>query len=123
MGIFDFIGKQAELPYPDPRLVEAVRLINTQTAAIAHLEKELEIRDKKIEFLTSDAAAHFNELEKFSQDLMHELDVKDRLLEEYKQQEDRLIKEVYRLRAELKKRTEQYNELVDLAMEKGIIEQ
>lgn len=32
-----------------------------------------------------------------------------------------LEKEVLRLRRELKKRTEQYNELVDLAMEKGII--
>ena len=32
-----------------------------------------------------------------------------------------LEKEVMRLRSELKKRTEQYNELVDLAMEKGII--
>ena len=33
-----------------------------------------------------------------------------------------LEKEVHRLRAELKKRTDQYNDLVDLAMEKGIID-
>ena len=32
-----------------------------------------------------------------------------------------LEKEVLRLRRELKKRTEQYNDLVDLAIEKGII--
>ena len=32
-----------------------------------------------------------------------------------------LEKEVFRLRRELQKRTDQYNDLVDLAMEKGII--
>lgn len=54
-------------------------------------------------------------------EMMDRLDAAAALIKEYEQQEDRLIKEIYRLRAELKKRTEQYNELVDLAMEKGII--
>ena len=51
MGIFT--SKQATLPPPDPRLVEAVRLIDAQAAAIAHLEKEIETREQKIEFLSN----------------------------------------------------------------------
>lgn len=121
MGIFDFIGKQTELPRPDPRLIEAVRLIDAQAAAISHLEKELKIRDEKIEFLSTSVAVNFKEFEEYSQGLVDELDAKDRLLEEHKKQEASLIKEIYRLRAELKKRTDQYNDLVDLAREHKII--
>jgi uncharacterized protein YjaG (DUF416 family) len=124
MGIFDFMRKQSELPYPDPRLVEAARLIDVQIAAIAKLEKEIEAKDQKIASLDSlvkTTVVAFSDMEKHAQNMIDELDVKDRLLEEYKQQEDRLIKEIYRLRADLKKRTDQYNDLVDLAREKGII--
>jgi uncharacterized protein YjaG (DUF416 family) len=124
MGFFDFKGKQAALPYPDPRLVEAVRLIDVQAAAIAKLEKEIEAKDQKIASLDSlvkTTVVAFSDMEKHAQNMIDELDVKDRLLEEHKKQEERLIKEIYRLRAELKKRTAQYNDLVDLAREKGII--
>lgn len=65
-------------------------------AAIANLEKEIYQKDKLI----------------------------DDMVAEHKDQVKRaavLENDILRLRRELKKRTDQYNELVDLAREKGII--
>ena len=82
MGIFDFESKRSAQQVPDPRLIELSQLVKEAAAAITILEKEIEIRDQKIEILSKD---------------------------------------IYHLRAELKKRTEQYSDLVDLAREKGVI--
>lgn len=117
MGIFDFMGKQTTLPPPDPRLVEAVRLIDVQAAAIARLEKEIEIRNGIIE--RNKYMWKLNEAE--TEKMLGQIEAAERVIEEYKKQEERLIKEIYRLRRELKKRTDQYNELVDLAREHDII--
>lgn len=96
MGIFDFKSAQAALPYPDPRLVEAVRRIDAQTAEIARLENEIETKRGIIK-------GYFNLVIRLSNE------------------KSLLVKENSRLRRELKKRTAQYNDLVDLAQEKGII--
>ena len=98
MGIFDFLSKQKPVDREvlDPLLKESLLLAKEATAAVAVFERE-------------------------SADLIRELEAAGRVIEEYKKQEERLIKEVYRLRADLKKRTDQYNDLVDLAREKGIL--
>lgn len=98
MGIFDFAPKRkpTEQEVLDPLLKEALLLAQESTAAVAVLERE-------------------------SADLLRQLEAAERVIEEYKKQEAALIDQIYRLRSELKKRTEQYNDLVDLAREKGII--
>lgn len=96
MGIFDFKSKQSALTYPDPRLVEAVRRIDVQAAEIAHLKEEIETKRGIIK-------RYFNLVTRLSNE------------------NSLLLKENSRLRRELKKRTDQYNDLIDLAREKGII--
>ena len=113
MGIFSSRQPQA----PDPRIAELTRLVKEAAAAITILEKEIETKDGIIER----NKYMWKRNEEDTAVILSQLEAADALIEEYKKQEDRLIKEIYRLRAELKKRTDQYNELVDLAREKGII--
>ena len=98
MGIFDFAPKRkpVEREVLDPLLNEALLLAKEATAAVAVFERE-------------------------SADLLRQLEAAERVIEEYKKQEAALIDQIYRLRGELKKRTDQYNELVDLAKEHDII--
>ena len=120
MGIFSSRQPQA----PDPRIFELTQLVKESAAAITILEKEIEAKDEKIgrlDLLVQKTTVAFSDMEKTASEWLRQLEAAERVIEEYKKQEDRLIKEIYRLRSELKKRTEQYNDLVDLAREKGVI--
>lgn len=120
MGIFSSRQPQA----PDLRIAELTRLVKEAAAAITILEKEIETKDEKIEkyeliiqqttAYASDLDARFKEHDRLLQEAC---DLAEQLLQE-RDARDVLIQ---RLRADLKKRTDQYNELIDLAREKGII--
>lgn len=113
MGIFTSKQSQA----PDPRIVELTQLVRESAAAITILEKEIEVKNGIIE--RNKYMWLLNE--KDVAEMTAQLDAAAALIEEYKKQEAALIDQIYRLRAELKKRTDQYNDLVDLAREKGVI--
>lgn len=113
MGIFTSKQSQA----PDPRIVELTQLVRESAAAITILEKEIEVKNGIIE--RNKYMWQLNE--KDVAEMTAQLHAAAALIEEYKKQEAALIDQIYRLRAELKKRTDQYNDLVDLAREKGVI--
>lgn len=120
MGIFTSKQSQA----PDPRIFELTQLVRKSAAAITILEKEIEAKDEKIqkyELVIQQTTAYASDLEaRFKEH--------DRLLQEACDLASQLLKErdardilIQRLRSDLKKRTDQYNDLVDLARKKGII--
>ena len=121
MGIFSSRQPQAA----DPRVAELTQLVKKSAAAITILEKEIEVKDEKIEkyeLIIQQTTAYASDLDaRFKEH--------DRLLQEACDLAEQLLKErdardviIQRLRSDLKKRTEQYNDLVDLAREKGIIQ-
>ena len=79
-------------------------MIKGKAKAIKWQEQKLLEYKQRIDALTAEA----EEREKFLKDLQETLRMQ--------------LSETKRLRAELQKRTEQYNDLVDLAREKGIIQ-
>lgn len=120
MGIFSSRQPQAT----DPRIAELTQLVKKSAAAITILEKEIAAKDEKIEkyeLIIQQTTAYASDLEaRFKEH--------DRLLQEACDLAAQLLKErdardilIQRLRSDLKKRTDQYNELVDLAREKGVI--
>ena len=120
MGIFTSKQSQAS----DPRIVELTQLVKKAAATITILEKEIEAKDEKIEkyeLIIQQTTARVSDLDaRFKEH--------DRLLQEACDLAEQLLKErdardilIQRLRSDLKKRTDQYNDLVDLAREKGII--
>lgn len=75
-----------------------------------HLAKERDRQEDTIASLENDIKAKNKLIDDMVLERMEDSKVRDSLM-----------KEIYSLRRELKKRTEQYNDLVDLAREKGII--
>lgn len=90
-------GKSETIKWQHQKIAEYEDRLKKAGATVASLEKEIRQKDRLIDDMV---AEHMEQSKK----------------------EAALEKSIQRLRAELKKRTDQYNELVDLARESGIID-
>lgn len=106
------------------KLADSTKLLQEASNMIADLGDEIAKRDGIIarnDYMWKSSVGYTESLQSRLEEKDEEIQKKEREISQLKISFMAEFKEAKRLRAELKKRTDQYNELVDLAREKGII--